>query len=95
MGWDGCLDLLEAEIAALRARLDGDELPPTTSWSPPDDLGPLPDRCRDRAERLLSELHATVGEVERRRGELGQQLTQARDRRDAARTYGRAEAVTG
>lgn len=58
--WERVLDGLEADLAALEARLGGTHLPmepaalgvrPAT-WAPPSGLGPLPDHLLDRARTL-------------------------------------------
>lgn len=69
--WATALDAIEAQLdaaAALAAEpgvvvaLDG-EAPDVASFTPPTDLGPLPERLAPRAASLLARLHATSTEV--------------------------------
>ena len=77
--WEDLLDLLEAEVKT------GGETP---VFMPPVDLGPLPARLVERAMSLLGRMAEREQELERRRGELGRELSAL----SAART---ATAATG
>jgi hypothetical protein len=56
--WTAALDELEADVEAVEALLADEhrqrELPPSSPWSPPTGLGPLPLDLRPRADSILS-----------------------------------------
>lgn len=90
MGWEACLDELEAQLDDLDPTLGGGPeavAADPISWTPPDGLGPLPATCRARAETLLVRLHAVAGVLDAARGGLVDDLRDERTRRDAVRSY--------
>lgn len=98
MGWDDCLDELEAQLDHLDPRVGGgagatDE--DQVTWTPPVALGPLPASHRARAEALLLRLHAVAGVLEAARGGLVDDLRDERVRRDAVRSYATDGAAHG
>ncbi|WP_454085651.1 hypothetical protein [Georgenia sp. Marseille-Q6866] len=64
--WEAALTELELDVAETEAMLAGDRVAPLTRpWTPPSDLGPLPEPLRARAELLLER----QAEVAQRLGE--------------------------
>lgn len=64
--WEAALTELELDVAETEAMLSGDRVaPPAAPWTPPSDLGPLPEPLRARAELLLER----QAEVAQRLGE--------------------------
>jgi hypothetical protein len=62
--WDDALDALAEDLAAQRAALTAGQPAAAPGFEPPTDLGPLPDRLRERARRLLAENEAVAAAVE-------------------------------
>lgn len=74
--WSEALDRIEHDLDVYRAELADDArgtggLP---SFSPPADLGALPEDLRPRAERVLDELRSLVTEILARQAEVGAEL---------------------
>ncbi len=64
--WEAALTELELDVAETEAMLAGDHVtPPAAPWTPPPDLGPLPEPLRARAQLLLDR----QAEVAQRLGE--------------------------
>lgn len=87
--WDRCLDALEAQLDLLDRQTGGDPTAtdPDDAWVEPQGLGPMPVRCRERAELLLDRLRHVAEEIEAARGALVGDLGRERTRRDAVRSY--------
>lgn len=85
--WDAALARLENELALLAAALDAGGQPPTTAWTPPSELGPLPSSLRDRATELLAHLEDLTDELRDARSATLGEVQRTRLHRDAAAAY--------
>lgn len=88
--WEGTLVALETDVARLEdaanAEIRSDEfIDVDAAWTPPAELGPLPDHLRERAALLLSRQLA-VAEA------LVHDITWSRKQRDLAARMSRAQA---
>lgn len=74
--WAHALDRIEHDLGAYRAELSADAAGPgeVPSFSPPGDLGALPEALRPRAERLLEELRSLFEVALARQGEVAAEL---------------------
>lgn len=85
--WDAALTRLENELALLASALDAGGRPPTTAWTPPTDIGPLPSTLRDRATELLAHLEDLTDELRDARSATLGEAQRTRLHRDAAAAY--------
>ncbi|WP_336857737.1 hypothetical protein [Sinomonas albida] len=65
--WDDVLGRLVADLDDAERRLDAQAAPAVERWTPPADLGPLPERLLERAVAVLS-----------RQGKVAERLDEAR-----------------
>lgn len=73
--WEAVLDRLEEGVeTAVRTMEDPHGVPRIELWSPPDDLGPVPDDLRERVLRLTEAQALLLEKMARRRDETGKQL---------------------
>lgn len=86
-GWERELTRLERDVDAALAMLADGEAPPAERWSPPEGLGPPPAALIPRIEALLTRLAAASSDAAERRKELGRELAELHQRRDAVRAY--------
>lgn len=89
-GWERTLVALETDVARLEEAVHAEVRPEEfididANWSPPADLGPMPDHLRERATLLLSRQLA-VAEA------LVHDITWSRKQRDLAARMSRAQA---
>ena len=61
--WDAALDAFAARLAEQRAAITSRSADPG-EFTPPDGLGPLPERLRERAMRLVEESEAVTAALE-------------------------------
>lgn len=85
--WVDVLDRLEADLRALDDALDAGEPVPLQTWSPPRDLGPLPELLRDRATDIASRLSELQAAARARLAGLGRDLDDLERRRRAGAAY--------
>ena len=85
--WERELNRLERDVDAASSLLDAGEVPPAERWFPPEDMGPLPEQLRPRAEQLLRSLDVVSRRAAERREGLGRELNELHRRRDAAHAY--------
>lgn len=87
MTWEDLLVALEAELAALEADATDDVAGLLAAWSPPAEIGPLPDELRGRARAVLDRINVVTAELARRRDEVGGEIDGLTQRRQATRAY--------
>lgn len=84
--WAAALHQLEQELDALEhAVSEGHEV--VAGWTPPTDLGPLPDQLRSRAESLHRRIDRATARVRAGRDEMLAQRQDVSRRRTAVATY--------
>lgn len=88
--WEGTLSALETDVARLESAVNAEIRPDEyididATWSPPADLGQMPEHLRERATMLLSRQLA-VAEA------LVHDITWSRQQRDLAARMSRAQA---
>jgi hypothetical protein len=86
--WIEVLDRLEADLRALDDALDAGEPVPLQTWTPPRELGPLPELLRERATGIADQLGELQTQARRRLAGLGEQLDDLDRRRRAGAVYG-------
>jgi len=72
--WEQALDVIERDLAEIRATGRTDDV----TWSPPTDLGPLPESLARRARSLLWEQQQVAVELERALVDAAHQLNAIR-----------------
>lgn len=86
-GWVGALARLQQDLDSLdRALATGAEVV-TLPWTPPTDLGPIPDELRLRAEELLGRIHRSTEQMRVAQSELAGQRQDVDRRRAAGAAY--------
>lgn len=85
--WQGALDGLEAQVERVAAAEGDAEGPPTPTWRPPPDLGPIPATLRPRAEDLLERLGQVCDLLARRRDRVADDVRELGTRRRAGAAY--------
>lgn len=85
--WGEVLDQLEGDLDRLEAALDAGDTVDTSPWTPPTDLGPLPDELRERASDVLTRLQDLTDEVRDARAASLGEARRTRQRRDATVAY--------
>lgn len=80
-------ELEQSAREAMRLLADGDHLAhqtsPLTGWTPPDDIGDLPDDMRARALEVLAEIDAVEKGLANKRDDVMRELLKQRSTRSA------------
>ncbi len=72
--WDEVLGRLVADLDDAERRLDAQLAPAVERWTPPGDLGPLPERLLERAVAVLSRQGDLTARFEEARTTAGRHL---------------------
>ncbi len=85
--WESALARLQDDLDALdRALASGADVV-TLPWTPPSDLGPLPDRLRERAAALHARIGRSTARLREAQTELAGQRRDVDRRRQASAVY--------
>jgi hypothetical protein len=86
--WSLVLDELESDLAEVERALAAGEVPPETTWTPPQSMGPTPPALRDRIEALAVRIDRTHRRAQTRMDELRDEMHEVERRRRAGAAYG-------
>lgn len=85
--WDRVLARLEREVEDVAAAVRDGQRPPTGTWTPPPDLGPVPEGLRHRTERLAARIQEVETLARTRADVLQAELDDLGRRRAAGAAY--------
>lgn len=86
LAWSDVLDTLEDGIATAMTALDHPDVPMKAFlWSPPENLGPVPEHLQDRALQILDSQKALNSRLAAARQEAGRHLDALRSIPDRRR----------
>jgi hypothetical protein len=86
--WALVLDELEADLEEVERALEAGDVVPDASWTPPQQMGPLPHALRERIEALAARIDRTHRTAEERMVALRDELAEVDRRRRAGAAYG-------
>jgi hypothetical protein len=86
--WALVLDELEADLAEVERALAAGEVVPDATWTPPQQMGPLPAVLRERIEALAARIDRTHRVAQERMVALRDELQEVDRRRRAGAAYG-------
>jgi hypothetical protein len=87
MTWDEALTRIEQDVWLAEVFLADDVDPPTSTWSPPADLGPMPPSLAGRARDLVARAKQVKIAVQARMDALAAERAQLDVRRTAMTAY--------